>query len=104
MRVISSFLSKDRNKKMLEYCMDIIDMKGTKALRKIIDMYRKQKGTKFNVNTDEIAKSVVKNANTHDLTEITMKAIDKELKDCGVSPGMRKRARFDMNANSNSSW
>ena len=104
MRVISSFLSKDRNKKMLEYCLDIVEHKGTKALRKLIDMYRQQKGTKFNVDTDEIAKSVVENANTHDLTEITMKAIDKELKDCGVSPGMRKRARFDMNANSNSSW
>ena len=104
MRVISSFLSKDKNKKMLEYAIDIAEHKGTKALQKLLKTYREQKGTKLDVNPNDLAENIVKNANTHDLTKITMAAIDKELKDVGVSPGMRKRAQFDMNANSKSAW
>ena len=102
MRVISSFLSKDKNKKMLEYAIDIAEHKGTKALQKLLKTYQEQKGTKLDVNPNDLAENIVKNANTHDLTKITMEAIDKELKDVGVSPGMRKRAQFDMNANSKS--
>ena len=82
----------------------MVEAVGKKTAKDIIlSAYKVQKGISFFDKT-RLAKAFVNKAHIQEVKEVSMKAIDEQLKKFGIRVGMRKRARFDLNAQSNNVW
>lgn len=82
----------------------MLEAVGRKTAKDIVlERFKTQKGISFFDKRPFVSKWI-KKAHTDEIRKLSMRAVDEQLKKFGVRPGMRKRAQFDLKAQSNVEW
>lgn len=82
----------------------MVEAMGRKTAKDIVlESFKTQKGISFFDKRPFVSKWIEK-AHTDEIRKLSMRAVDEQLKKFGVRPGMRKRAQFDLKAQSNVEW
>lgn len=74
------------------------------ARETILEHWLRQNGIASFFDKHEFIKKWVYKAHIGEVRELSMRAIDAQLKKFGVSPGERKKARFNLQATQNNVW